>query len=405
MRFILSFLAILMFIDCFSAVAQDQNPVSTDGSSMDSLLTRKKNFPCREYSDNAREILPSLLNAKEYDSAKIILSYISNKCPGISFRKVELLMQLAKGQITNSWCDTSYFEDLFRFYGNWMEGLLTIYADFPYDPGYIECFYDRGFFDVAQTLLTTQDTTSIAHALLLYLGGREREMRSNLSRGQYTGTCIQHHYDHMIDSLVRHRDQTRIHLAFLSGTWIPMDKAQLFGNKFEFGVQFGARFGKVGGDVSFLVRGFGSKNSYSFRYANSIRESRHFVGAYFGFDPTYEVFWSRSIIIEIFGGIGHDWIEVLGDSKKKEYENLQSLNLNTGFTLYFFYNKYKTKYFGIQPRFNRVHYYTHGGSNLEGNSVSLNVVWGYLADPSATARHRYLNGDKEWYDKVAWRRW
>ncbi len=108
--------------------------------------------------------------------------------------------------------------------------------------------------------------------------------------------------------------------------------------------------------------------------------SGHFLGFYLGVDPNIAIYSSDAGKLEVFAGLGWDGIEALStnDTEDEKPEYLNSFNLNVGFTQRFFYGNRHNSYFAIQMRYNIVDYYTHGGTDLSGNTISINLLWGHF---------------------------
>jgi hypothetical protein len=117
-------------------------------------------------------------------------------------------------------------------------------------------------------------------------------------------------------------------------------------------------------------------------------ETDNFLGLYLGVDPVLRVYSAKKTGLEVFGGIGWDGIMALtaDDIDENAADYLNSFNVNMGFTWRWFYGVRRTRYFGIQTRYNVVDYSTEGGTDLSGNSISINLLWGWMA-------HGWVDGD------------
>lgn len=395
MRFMMWTIVVLLFVTSISAIDQNQSPVSTDESAMDSLLTRLEPSRCPEYAYNIRELLPTFLKEKRYDSAVAILAFAKRKCPDLDLSRWDLLVAIGDNNMSPSWCDSNIVTELFHRSFQYSHYRRIMFWDlYPKQTPMSIQVYDEKLSLLASAFLNSVDSTSMSHALLLHLAGQSDSLHSRLHQHQYAGTCIQSRYDAIIDSLFESRNQSRSHWGFSVGLWSPRDNAAIMGKKLELGMQAGARSGQFGGDVTFLMRVLKSSKAITFKHVDTTLTSDHFWGGYIGYDMTYELFSTRRSALEVFGGIGYDWIEVFHDGDRHWYENLQSLNLNFGATKYFFYNELSSRYFGMQARYNFVHYYTHGGTELSGNAISLNLVWGFLGNHGSINRIRFLRGQK-----------
>ncbi len=241
--------------------------------------------------------------------------------------------------------------------------------------------YDSFIRQLASQLQRAVDTTSVAHAIATYYSNGRDSLLTRLAARSYPGSCLQDRYDAVIDSLVKKRGNFATNLSVNAGAWIPNGNLDRLGPKIEIGAQAGLRSRRFGADLTFLIRFLNAKQSYFVRHEDSLYETDNFVGLYLGVDPVLRVYSAKKTALEIFGGIGWDGIMALtaDDIDENAADYLNSFNANLGFTMRWFYGVRHTRYFGIQTRYNVVDFTTHGGTDLSGNSISINLLWGCMA--------------------------
>lgn len=156
------------------------------------------------------------------------------------------------------------------------------------------------------------------------------------------------------------------------------------------GGQLGVRYGRWGADFTGLIRLFHAPSPYAVRRDNEIVDTRQFFGGYIGLDPVFELLSAGRFNTEVFAGFGYDGIEAIG-GEDDEYVGLNSFNINLGITQRIFVDKAHSKFIGVQFRHHFVDYYTHGGSDLTGHQLSINLVAGYMGNTYANQQLRNLS--------------
>jgi len=129
---------------------------------------------------------------------------------------------------------------------------------------------------------------------------------------------------------------------------------------------------------------------------DSIWNTTHFLGVYIGLDLGYELFRFENISFNLIGGIGYDAFDALEVNETCSCEtsrkSLGSLNLNIGLG-----NKYYIKnwnYIGVDLKYNIVDYNNPNGTDLSGNAITLNVIFGFIGGKFQDRRLQEL--DYKW---------
>jgi hypothetical protein len=132
-------------------------------------------------------------------------------------------------------------------------------------------------------------------------------------------------------------------------------------------------------DLTLLLRFTKAREKYVYRQDGVFDTTDHFFGGYIGLDIGYELFTAGSSQFELLGGIGYDGFDTKNtDNNNQDGHSIGSLNLNIGFRHKLFVNKYRDWYVGVQGRYNIVKYGTDGGSDLSGNTFSIQLVIGRI---------------------------
>ncbi len=173
------------------------------------------------------------------------------------------------------------------------------------------------------------------------------------------------------------RNGYRSNLAFLTGIWMPKNDLQMLGNHPSIGFQLGFRDVHNEFDFTLQFRFLQSANTYLVKRSNVLYDSRHYFGGYIGIDYTYYFVSKQQYDVGLLVGAGYDGFDVFSS----EYNNnglqplsIGSFNANGGLK----YNLFVTPtfYVGLQGRYNLVNYTNRGGTSLNGNAFSIDLIIG-----------------------------
>ncbi|MDB5276691.1 MAG: hypothetical protein JWR61_1646 [Ferruginibacter sp.] len=171
------------------------------------------------------------------------------------------------------------------------------------------------------------------------------------------------------------RKRSRVNGAFLIGTWVPNGDLKIIGNHPAIGFQWGTRKDKQEIDFTMQFRFIKSANPYLIKRNNTMYQSDHFFGGYIGFDYTCYLLSNQKNDLGVMAGIGFDGFDV----SKSNDQSLRPLSINAfnanGGLRYNFYVT-PTFYLGLQGRYNVVNYCNSGGSSLQGNAFSIDLIIG-----------------------------
>lgn len=346
---------------------------------------------CYQYWRTVFPLIPEYHRQGMFDSIEVMTTRLDSLCEPVrnyySVNDYKLVRLIETGQIDSNWCDSTIDSFLFGLLASYMEDV-----DFgergPIVRPDLQTYND--FVDsLAQALSERIDTTSLEHLVCQYCLDRRDYIIDRLKNGGYPNTCYQRTYDRKVAAIEYDLEHRRIHAAFNVGLWAPLGNADVLGNKVEVGGEFGLRKSRFGFDGTVLVRFLDAKDDYEL-YLNSALTptTEQFLGAYIGASVSHRLFSQMKYGIELFAGGGYDGFRTKHDDGSA---TLHSYNINTGLTARYFYNDTKNRFWGLQLRFSFVDYDTNGGTDLSGNTISLNVIYGYMGNPNVTDRARRLH--------------
>lgn len=347
---------------------------------MHQLLTARQSSECGEYIFNARQMLPSLYANGDLDSIRSIVAYIRDRCPNQSLENVWYLLKIEDGSFPDNPCDSAMLDYMLvhMSYGFscGLSSRNTYFFDYASSP-----YYDSLETNWSRKLVASTDSLSIPHLFARRLGRDFNYGFTLLKNGAYAGTCLQARYDKLVDSALGMRQRFRWHWSLFNGVWLPTKKSNPLYPAYELGASCGPRFENWGVEIAMAVRFADHNRSIILRHDNKLVNQEVFVGFYTAIGPTYRLSLSNRWSMELLAAVGYDNFQSL--TENDEYEYINSYAISFGATQRFFLDSRQDKYLGLQARYTMVDYHTHGGTDLSGNTLALNLVFGWEVNTSA----------------------
>lgn len=385
-RQFISFSATIILLSLAAGAAQAQSGTSPeDTTAMKKILTKVRRSDCQDYVANALCLIPRYHEEGKFDSVTEVIDFISKRCDARRFESYRLLRKIQTSGLAPDWCDSGIVREIISgepdYKLAWNEITYTTCGDY-------DSFVAKYAFDLKRSL----DTASVAYAIATYYAfgrgssfgafyvfGRDSVL-DLLARGNYPGSCLQTRYDSVVDDMLEKRRSLANNRSINVGMWIPTGNLQTLGAKPEIGAQIGRRYRRFGGDITALFRFLDAKHEYLVEHNDSLYRTDNFLGIYLGGGPVLRAHSSWSTSFEIFSEAGWGGIMALAadDIKAKNADYMNSFNCNIGLTLRKYFGAFHTQYIGIQARYNIVDFDTNGGTNLSGDAVSINFIWGSM---------------------------
>jgi hypothetical protein len=356
------------------------------------LLSPTRPDTCRNYIRNAHDLIPRLYDDGKLDSIWLVIDFVEQECETSSFGRLKTLLRIESGEYESDLCDSALIDHVLHGYyrrGDRSPDWLTLLVWGERIPMIDTSAYSRLVDSLTTRLIRETDSSSVAYVIIMNLTYDYAFIRERLHRGAYPGTCLQEAYDREIAFWLERRYRGRIHLAALAGIWMPQQAASALGNKAEAGFKIGWRGDRWGAEGTLIFRFLEAKREYVVRQDDKEDRGRSFFGGYVGADLAYEAFRSEVHAVSLIGGIGLDGFGH-GSSKDDDTSTggVNSLNLNIGAEYRLACNRTRTRYVGLQGRYNVVNYATGGGTDLSGNTVSLELVYGGLSNAASSRLDR-----------------
>jgi hypothetical protein len=337
---------------------------------------------CEDIAYNCTQLIEKYYNSNKNDSLKLVLDYWEEKC-GLSepVLRIKILLSIKENNFTESLYDTTVF-DYVKRYKDRIESVQP--ADsYNFYKVYFSYVQINGAFDkfttrLANELLLNQNENKIEYLLCKLYAGYPNEFYKEIqNKDKYDGTRLKASYYKIVN---RYANRPEIHWSLSSGIWIPFDNAKTLGVHPLLGFEGGSKYMKFIYNLSINLKFAHTANEYLIRFEDSIRKTDYFFGGYIGFEVERELLKIRKNEIGLRVGIAYDGFSTLQVNTNDKNQNndkgksVNSLNLNAG--LAYRYNFENNEYIGIKGKYNFVHYKNTGGTNLSGNTVTIELVYG-----------------------------
>jgi hypothetical protein len=238
--------------------------------------------------------------------------------------------------------------------------------------------------ELARSLLPVVDTASLEN-YFCRLYADTGNTAAILDKPGFANTSLRNYYHRYAE---RVRRIPKGHLALISGLWIPTGAATLLGNHPYIGLELGSRGVRDRFNLVLSFKFIDSKQPYQIKRNDQLYETDDFFGGFIGLDYGRKMFGNDTHLFELTVGGGLDGFDVYHTSDEDKRDQMKpmsilSYNFNGGVQYSWFYNKRKDAFLGFQARYNVTNYRNKGGTNLQGNPITIGLVWG------GVSRRRY----------------
>jgi hypothetical protein len=343
----------------------------------------KKHPDCRDVFLNAQEVLPELYKQKSFDSLKKAIDIWQINCgyePEIRYTEILLSIERSSFSITQNDSDLI---DLLVAYSVALKNYDKHYYYKPYEQ------YYKFSSMWAKFLLQRNNLSSTEKFICNVFAGNIKEPAKEIKQNKEEYADL---YDMLNKALAEQKKGGSTEFTIISGVWVPTGNISLLGVHPSIGLQFGGRYDKHQIDITIQMRFVNSIDSYTVKRNDNLYALDHYFGYYLGLDYNYYFVNKTKYDVGTVAGIGFDGfdIAVSGDNHENDYLkpfSISSLNLNAGLRFNYIFNPHF--YLGLQGRYNFINYGTHGGSNLNGDAFSIDVIFGFTSRPNNVYRHYY----------------
>ena len=355
---------------------------ATAQTSVEEAMT-KTHPDCRDVFLNAQELLPELYKQKSFDSLKKAIDIWRTNCgPEPEIRYTEILLSIDRSSFSITQNDSDLI-DLLITYSFALKNYDKPYSYKLYQP------YYKFSTTWAKFLLQRNDLSSTEKFVCNVFAGNIKEPVKEIKQHKEEYADL---YDMLNKELFEQKKHGSAEYTIITGVWSPTGNISLLGVHPSIGLQFGGRYDRHQIDITMQMRFVNSVDSYTVKRNDNLYYLDHYFGYYLGLDYNYYFVNKIKYDVGTIAGIGFDGfdIAVSGDNHENDYLkpfSISSLNLNAGLRFNYIFNP--RFYLGLQGRYNFMNYGTNGGSNLNGDAFSLDLILGFTTRPNNVYRHYY----------------
>jgi hypothetical protein len=360
-------------------------------------LMTKRFLSCEDIFTNVTYLIPELHGKGSKDTLNAVMDYWEKSCGETEpLVRCKILLAIEDNTFTESTYDNSIIYFLLAYKKNGYKINSYSYGTFrPYyqDNFSLEARLDLFTTNLAGQLMLRDDLTKIER-FLVQLYAKDYDFSfAQLNSGDFDGSKIQQCY---FDEIKKNKKDLTGHGDLIAGVWMPLDNLSLIGVHPVFGFRSGFKYKKLYTDLNISFRFGKSPNVFQVEQNDSVWNTTHYFGGYIGIDLGYNLFSFGNNDIDLLSGIAYDGFDVLSVKTYNYYndisKSLSSLNLNLGIGFKHYLNS--LSYYGFDLKYNFVNYKNTNGTDLSGNTITLNFIIGFFSNRVSDSRLRQLDYHK-----------
>ncbi|MBO9562184.1 MAG: hypothetical protein J7621_05390 [Niastella sp.] len=335
---------------------------------------------CEDVRQNALEAIPRIYREQPIDSVIRAISFWEDKCKNSEeLQRIKILVAIKNRHFSELLYDSNIIHHIDRF-----KEVKDLNSSSPpgwwysYHPEDLKLLIAYNTFtkELARSLLPVVDTSKL-ESYFCYLYADTGNTKKILDKSTFKNTSLVKYYS---EFQAAQRKQGGVHIALISGIWIPTGAATLLGNHPYIGLEYGGRDDKNRLVFTMSFKFIKSQNTYQIKRRDQLYDTDHFFGGYLGLEYGRKIVGNNTHLLEATLGAGVDGFDVYNSSNENSDQmkpvSILSYNFNGGAQYSFFYNKSKTDFFGLQVKYNVTNYRNKGGTDITGNPITIGLVWG-----------------------------
>lgn len=332
---------------------------------------------CNDIFTNAMDVLPKYYRLQQFDSVSTAIAIWERGCGNIPQISITKLLLSIEQRTFEAAQPESTFISLLDEYAERYD--IYSHSKNFYPPEQNKFYHFASSW--AELLLENKSIDNNEQFICKVLAGKivhpENEIRKNTETYPEYAWLLKKN-----DAATR--NSPRINLTFTSGVWIPTGNLSLLGAKPSVGFQVGGRTSRHQIDFTTQVRFVNSQEFYTVERNHELIDRKNYFGWYIGLDYNYYMITMRNIDFGIVAGMGYDGFDITGSSYYYDYyyaydylspHSIGSFNANAGLRFNYYLNP--GFYIGLQGRYNWINYANPGGTNMNGDGYSIDLIIGF----------------------------
>ena len=166
--------------------------------------------------------------------------------------------------------------------------------------------------------------------------------------------------------------------GIMVGSWSPTGNLRTLGTHPSVGVSLGIRNKMNEYDLVWSFRFLHpTPGSYTYLRHDTLFTSDYYDGGYIGFDYTRYVVHQPHFELGFISAVGYDYFSVasgFGGEYHIQPLNVGSFDFSNGVRLKYFFHR--RSFIGLAAKYHLIHYSNEGGTDLSGNAVTVDLIYG-----------------------------
>lgn len=343
---------------------------------IESLMTRRY-VSCEDIFQNVQYLIPEFYEKGSTDTLNAIVRYWEKNCgPSEVVTRCKIILSVSQGNFSEKIYDTNILNNLIVYKNRYSYAIPYGYMRYGLNRYEIRPdTLDKFTMHLAKSLLKHHDLKPIEVFFLRIYSNDFENTFAMLRTEAFDGTILQELYTNEIRQFDK---QPLLHGDYLLGVWIPEDNLNIVGTHPFLGIRGGIKYKKLTVDLTLGFKFGRSPSVYQVFENDSLWNTAHFFGGYFGIDGGFGLLKLKRSNIDLIGGIAYDGFDALqinGQNSNNDItKSINSLNLNIGLGYKFNFNSWN--YLGIDLKYNFVDFKNRRGTDLSGNAITVNLIYG-----------------------------
>lgn len=355
------------------------------------LMTRRF-LSCQDIFYNVSYLIPEYYGNGSLDTLNSLMEFWETNC-GMSepLIRCKILFAIDAGNFDENLYTNNIIDFLFTYKQSKraLESNYNFYNPF-YNQQNFSLRLDNFTKTLAENLLHKTNLNPVERFFVEFYSDMFDKTFSILDSEKFAGTKIQEYYNQEINV---ETPKTIGHGSFFAGIWIPQNYLKIIGIHPAIGFSGGIKYKRLFADATLSFRFIKSPNTYLVEKDDSIWNTTHFFGGYIGLDMGYNLLTIKNECFDLLGGIAFDGFDALSVKDKNSNndisKSINTLNLNVG--LGYKHLLKSNNYVGFDLKYNFVDYKNLKGTNLSGNTITINLIYGFHGPYYSNFRRRQLD--------------
>jgi hypothetical protein len=355
----------------------------------DQSFPQNEDCACKNAVDSVKYLIPQYYAEAKKDSIIFIIDAIRTKCKADVFGLTRILMAIESNHFSDSLID-SYFlvrapNPVFWYHSGCCICQCQITPTLE-----IESNYAQFVKSIAEKLASQTDSASLDNAICKYISGDSDYLIRELARNKYRGTKLQNQYVEWLKLEKYRLSINNDYQAFYSSICVPVRSSGILRQTIEIG-------GVTGIDLSARLSGFNIKlyglglsffggihytragSPFVEKFGRELgRGNNDLYGCSMGFYPSYKIYSKGRFATDCMVGMGFSMLRISSQGNQHRKASLYPTMYFLGINQKYYYNRNRSRYFGLQVCQNYLTGDWQTGSNLNRRAISITLTYGFL---------------------------